>query len=84
MDKISPSDWLDEHQPVGDFGALEAGRMVLASHSGNVWVALYLEPELRLEVVLAWLDQAGDVETVKNRVQQLSDFTSAADEVRVE
>ncbi|OZA32386.1 MAG: hypothetical protein B7X82_13080 [Hydrogenophilales bacterium 17-64-65] len=48
---------------------------------GNVWIAMHALPELRLEVVLAWLDQAEDIETMKNRIRQLAAFVDAEDDV---
>lgn len=80
-DSGDSDDWLEKHKPAGFCGSLDAGRRALSSRGGNVWIAMHSEPELRLEVVLAWLDQAGDVETVKDRIQQLSAFLDAEDEV---
>lgn len=82
MDSIDPRDWLDEHQFIGNFGAIDAGRMVLSSHGGNVWLAMHAEPELRLETALAWFAQVGDVETLRTRVRQLAEFIDAGDEAR--
>lgn len=81
-DSDDSDDWLEKHKPVGFCGALDAGRRALSSRGGNVWIALHAEPDIRLEVVLAWLDQAEDIETVKNRVQQLATFIDAADDLR--
>lgn len=78
MDSIR--EWLDEHKPVAPFGAVDAGKMVLASRGGNVWLALIQEPELRLEIVTAWISEAGDMETVHRRVRQLAEFIGAVDE----
>lgn len=80
MGNIDPQEWLAAHKPVAPFGAIDAGRMVLASHKGNVWLALHSEPELRLETVLAWLDEAGEVETLRRRVRRLAEFIQAADD----
>lgn len=82
MSKSDSDDWLERHKPVGFCGALDAGRMALASREGNVWVALHGDDELRLEIALAWLDEAQDIETVKNRIQQLAAFVDAEDDVR--
>ncbi|MHB8938505.1 MAG: hypothetical protein ACYC39_09325 [Thiobacillus sp.] len=81
MSDSDSDDWLEKHKPVGFCGALDAGRRALSSRGGNVWIAMHAEPGLRSEVVLAWLDQAGDVETMKDRIQQLSAFLDAADDV---
>lgn len=80
MGNIDPQEWLAAHKPVAPFGAIDAGRMVLASHKGNVWLALHSEPELRLETTLAWFAEAGDVETLQRRVRQLAEFIDARDE----
>lgn len=82
MDRIDPRDWLDDHKPVTPFGAIDAGRMLLSSHGGNVWLALHAEPELRLETALAWLSEVGEGEMVQRRIRQLADFINAADEAR--
>jgi len=72
--------WLEEHVPVAPADAIAAGKTALASHGGNVWLALRAEPELRFEIVSAWLADAGDIETVKKRVRQLGEFIDAAGE----
>lgn len=72
--------WLDEHKPISPFGAIDVGKMVLASRGGNVWLALHAEPELRLEIALAWFAEAGDVKTLQRRVRQLARFIDAGDE----
>lgn len=84
MDRIEHGDrdWLDEHKPVVPFGAIEVGKMVLASHGGNVWVAMHTEPDLRLETALAWFAGSGDAETLRRRVRHLGDFIDAGDEAR--
>lgn len=80
MGSIDSRAWLAEHQPVGNFGAIEVGQMALASHRSNVWVAMHLEPELRLEIVLACLAEAGDSEVTQRRIRQISEFIDARDE----
>lgn len=81
MSDSDSDDWLEKHKPVGFCGALDAGRRALSSRGGNVWIAMHALPELRLEVVLAWLDQAEDIETMKNRIRQLAAFVDAEDDV---
>lgn len=70
--------WLEEHAPVAPADAIAAGKTALASHGGNVWLALHAEPGLRFEIASAWLADAGDIETVKKRVRQLGEFIDAA------
>lgn len=36
---------------------------------------------MRVEIALAWLDQAEDIETVKDRIRQLAAFVDAEDDV---
>ncbi len=74
-------DWLEKHKPVGYCRALDAGRRALSYYGENVWIALHDE-EMRLQVALAWLDEAKDIETVKDRIQQLAEFVDAEDDVR--
>lgn len=82
---IDPKKWLEEHDPgVPAFGALDAGKMLLASHKGNVWLALYSTPELRLEAVLAWLAaeaQSGDCSRVLRSIEHLAALIDAEDGV---
>lgn len=82
---VDPKKWLEEHDPgVPELRALDAGRMVLAAHRGNAWVALHATPELRMEVVLAWLSaeaQAVGCERVLRGIKQLSAFIDAEDSV---
>lgn len=65
--------WLEEHAP-GPLNAIESGKTALASHGGNVWLALHAEPGLHFEIASAWLADAGDIETVRKRVRQLGEF----------
>lgn len=74
-------DWLEKHKPVGFCGSLDAGRRALSYYGGNVWIALHDE-EVRLQVALAWIDEAGDIETVKDRIRQIAAFLDAEDDVR--
>lgn len=82
---IDPREWLDDHDPgVPAFRAFDAGKMVLDSHKGNVWVALYATPELRIETALAWLAeeaQSGDCSRVVRCIEQLGSFIDAEDGV---
>lgn len=85
---IDPRKWLEEHDPgVPEFGAIDIGKTLLASHQGNVWVALYATPELRIEAVLAWLAaeaQKGDCEGVLRCIEQVGAFIDAEDGVHQE
>lgn len=82
---IDPAKWLEEYDPgVPVFGALDTGRMVLAAHKCNAWVALHASPELRMEVALAWLSaeaQAVGCERVLRGIELLGDFIDAEDSV---
>lgn len=82
---IDPAKWLEEYDPgVPVFGALDTGRMVLAAHKGNVWIALHANPELRMEVALAWLAaeaQAAECGRILRDVEQLGVFIEAEDGV---
>lgn len=82
---MTRDEWLEEHRPVAPFGALEAGRMLIASHGGNVWLALHAEPkELRLEILLAFFADSGDIKTLEKRVQQMRDFLQAIDDAEAQ
>lgn len=83
---MTPRDaWLLEHKPVSPFGALEAGRMLIASHGGNVWLALHSEPhELRLEILLAYFADSGDYDTLLKRVDLVRDFLQAIDDAEAQ
>lgn len=76
----SGDDWLEKHKPGGYCGALESGRRALAHYCGNVWIALHDE-EMRLNVIIAWLDEAENIGLVKDRIQQIAAFLDAEDDV---
>lgn len=82
MSDSDGDDWLEKHKPVGFCGALDAGCRALSNTGGNVWIALHADDEMRLGVALAWLDQAEDIETAKDRIRQLAAFLDAEDDVR--
>lgn len=85
---IDPREWLEDHDPgIPSFGALDTGKMLLSSCRGNVWVALYTTPELRIEAALAWLAaeaQKGDCDGVLRCIEQLGAFIDAEDGVTQE
>lgn len=82
---IDPHEWLESQDPGAvELGALDAGRMLLEAHQHNIFIALAAEPELRLEVVLAWLlreSEAAGCEHIRKRVQQIGEFVDAAESV---
>lgn len=83
---IDPAAWLESHD--SDAGSLETlalGLAVLEEHSGNGWIALHAQPELAIEIMLAWLlreSQTGDAARVAALIPQLAEFVDAADEAR--
>lgn len=83
---IDPAAWLGSHDPgAGPLDTLALGRVLLEEHQGNGWIALHAEPELSVEVMLAWLlreAQSGDAARVAALIPQLAEFVDAADEVR--
>lgn len=81
MSDSDRDDWLEKHKPVGFCGALDAGRRALSVKGGNVWIAIH-DDEVRLQVVLAWLDEVEDIETAKDRIRQLAALIDAEDDVR--
>lgn len=77
----SDDDWLEKHKPTGFCGALEAGRRAIEHRGGNVWLALHDDRELRVEIALAWVDEAKDIEVVRDRIRLLAGFIDAEDDV---
>lgn len=81
---IDPREWLEGHHP-GPFpeGALEAGIAALNEHL-EPWTALSVQPELRLEIVLAWLlaeAHAAGCERMERRIRQIADAMDAMESV---
>lgn len=80
---IDPKKWLESHDPgAGSLDTLALGRAVLAEHAGNGWIALHAQPEVAIEIMLAWLlreVQTGDAAAL---IPQLAAFVDAADEAR--
>ncbi|MHB1075572.1 hypothetical protein [Thiobacillus sp.] len=85
-DPLDPAPWLEYHDPgAGMSGALDVGRVLLDEHAGNGWIALHAEPELAVEIMLAWLLRealTGDAARVAALIPQLAEFIDAADEAR--
>ena len=82
---IDPAAWLESHDPGGPLTALDCGRALLDEHGGEGWIALHSQPELAIEIMLAWLlreAQAGDATRVAALIPQLAEFVDAADEAR--
>lgn len=83
---IDPKKWLESHDPgAGSLDTLALGRAVLAEHADNGWIALHAQPEVAIEIMLAWLlreSQTGDAARVAALIPQLAAFFDVADAAR--
>ena len=73
--------------PAGPLDALALGRALIEEHNGNGWIALHAQPELAIEIMLAWLQreaQTGDAARVAALIPRLAEFVDATDEARLD